>query len=160
MKIDHPYDTAVHHPTFEDSRGSFTAIDSKFMNEDWDQFNIGVNNNKFTFRGLHYQTNPPQTKCIKVIRGNILDIWYDLETKEIHTFDLNNEEFLYIPSKYAHGYLTLTSNTIVTYLVKGEYNPESEHSIVWDTIPSIKKIVDSHLQGCTIWLSDKDRLGK
>ena len=72
----------------------------------------------------------------------------------------NNEEFLYIPSKYAHGYLTLTSNTIVTYLVKGEYNPESEHSIVWDTIPSIKKIVDSHLQGCTIWLSDKDRLGK
>tara|TARA_B100000131_G_scaffold322565_1_gene377005 strand:+ start:3640 stop:4098 length:459 start_codon:yes stop_codon:yes gene_type:complete len=152
MKIDHP--------TFEDTRGSFTAIDSKFMDEDWDQFNIGVNNNKFTFRGLHYQTNPPQTKCIKVIQGSILDIWYDLGTKEIHAFNLNNEEFLYIPSKYAHGYLTLTPNTIVTYLVKGEYNPESEHSIVWDTIPSIKKIVDSHLQGCTIWLSDKDRLGK
>ena len=150
----------INHPTFKDSRGSFTAIDSKFNGVDWDQFNIGVNDNAFTFRGLHYQTNPPQTKCIKVIQGSILDIWVDLKTQEVHTFKLDDTEFLYIPDNYAHGYLTLTAGTIVTYLVKGEYNPDSEHSIVWDTIPEVNKIINEHLQGCHIWISDKDKIGK
>ena len=148
------------HSTFEDSRGSFTAIDSKYLDINCEQFNIGTNKNKFTFRGLHYQTSPPQTKCIKVIEGKILDIWVDLKTKEVKTFELNNDEMLFIPNNYAHGYLTLEPNTIVTYLVKGKYNPDSEHSIVWQTIPKVKNIIDSHLKGCTVWISDKDRVGK
>lgn len=150
----------VTHQTFEDNRGSFTAIGSKFMDIDWEQFNIGVNKNKYTFRGLHYQTNPPQTKGIKVIQGKILDIWVNLETEEVFKFELDNTEMLYIPDTYAHGYLTLEENTIVTYLVKGEYNPNSEHSIVWNTIPEVKNIINEHLQGCKMWVSDKDREGK
>ena len=67
---------------------------------------------------------------------------------------------LYIPNTYAHGYLTLEPNTIVAYLVKGKYNPDSEHSIIWKTIPKVKNIVDDYLQGYQIWISDKDRLGK
>ena len=148
------------HSTFEDSRGSFTAIDSKYLDINWEQFNIGTNKNKFTFRGLHYQTSPPQTKCIKVIQGKILDIWVDLKTKEVFTFELNNSKFLYVPNEYAHGYLTLEPNTIVTYLVKGKYNPDSEHSIVWKTIPKVKNIINDYLQGCNIWISDKDNIGK
>jgi len=152
MKIDHP--------TFKDSRGSFTSIDSKFLDINWEQFNIGTNDNKFTFRGLHYQTSPQQTKCIKVIQGKILDIWVDLKTDEVFTFKIDNSEMLYIPNTYAHGYLTLEPNTIVAYLVKGKYNPDSEHSIIWKTIPKVKNIVDDYLQGYQIWISDKDRLGK
>ena len=148
------------HPTFKDERGSFTAIDSKFLDINWEQFNVGVNKNKFTFRGLHYQTNPPQTKCIKVIKGKILDIWVDLKTEEVKTFEMDSNQILFIPNNYAHGYLTLESDTIVTYLVKGRYNPDSEHSIVWNTIPKVKNIVDDYLQGCNIWLSEKDRVGK
>mgnify|MGYP001430988589 CR=1 FL=1 len=148
------------HPTFKDERGSFTAIDSKFLDINWEQFNVGVNQNKFTFRGLHYQTNPPQTKCIKVIKGKILDIWVDLKTEEVKTFEMDSNQILFIPNNYAHGYLTLESDTIVTYLVKGRYNPDSEHSIVWNTIPKVKNIVDEYLQGCNIWLSEKDRVGK
>ena len=136
----------IKHPTFEDERGSFTPIDCNLLDREWNQFNISTNDKKYTFRGLHYQDNPRQTKCIKVIKGKILDIWVDLETKEVHTFNLDNEEFLYIPSNYAHGYLTLTNDTIVTYLVKGVYNPDSEHSIVWNTIPEVKKIFDSNMK--------------
>ena len=150
----------ITHPTFEDTRGSFTAIDSKYLDKDWDQFNVGVNKNKFTFRGLHYQTNPPQTKCIKVIKGEIVDIWLDLETKEVQMYHLDNNKILYIPDNYAHGYLTLKSDTVVTYLVKGDYNPDSEHSIVWNQVPEVKRIINSYLEGCTIWISDKDKLGK
>ena len=54
---------------------------------------------------------------------------------------INNTKFLFIPDNYAHGFLTLEDDTIVTYLVSGEYNPTSEHSIVWDTIPNVKKVI-------------------
>ena len=86
--------------------------------------------------------------------------WSSLKTKEIQTFELDNTEMLYIPDNYAHAYLTLEPNTIVIYLVKGEYNPNSEHSIVWDTIPEVKDIVNEYVQAEKIHISDKDRLGK
>ena len=94
------------------------------------------------------------------IQGKILDIWVDLKTEEVFTFELDNSEFLFIPNNYAHGYLTLEPNTIVTYLVKGQYNPDSEHSMVWQTIPKVKNIMDSYLEGCKVWISNKDRTGK
>ena len=151
----------ITHPTFEDDRGSFTAIDSNFLNEDWKQINVVVNKNKYTFRGLHYQTNPPQTKCIKVVQGKILDIWVDLKTEEVFTFELDDSEILFIPNNYAHGYLTLEPNTIVTYLVKGKYNPDSEHSIVWKTIPKVKNLIVDIVEDMNmLHISDKDRDGK
>ena len=150
----------TNHKTFKDDRGSFTAIDSKYLDINWEQINVVTNDNKFTFRGLHYQDSPAQTKCIKVIQGKILDIIVDLKTQEVKTFELTNDEFLFVPNNYAHGYLTLEPNTIVTYLVKGRYNPDSEHSMVWKTIPKVKNIINDYLQGCNIWISDKDETGK
>ncbi len=29
---------------------------------------------------MHYQTNPPQSKTVKIIQGKVLDILYDLKT--------------------------------------------------------------------------------
>ena len=57
------------HPTFKDNRGSFTAFDCK----DWEQTNVSINPSKYTFRGMHYQTNPPQTKYLKVVQGSIIE---------------------------------------------------------------------------------------
>ena len=37
------------HPTFKDGRGSFTAISTKYANQDWNQVNVVTNENKFTF---------------------------------------------------------------------------------------------------------------
>ena len=148
------------HPTFKDERGSFTAIDSKFLDINWEQINVVTNENKFTFRGLHYQESPAQTKCIKVVQGNILDIIVDLKTHEVKTFELTNDEFLFVPNNYAHGYLTLEPNTIVTYLVKGRYNPDSEHSMVWNTIPKVKNIIEKYSQGFDLHISEKDEIGK
>lgn len=144
------------HPTFKDNRGSFTAFDCK----EWEQTNVSINPSKYTFRGMHYQTNPPQTKYLKVVQGSIIDILYDLETKEVKTFHLGTEDAIIVDSKYAHGFLTLDDNTIVTYLVKGEYNPLSEHSIVWKEVDDIRDIV---LENCTeseIVISEKDNNGK
>ena len=66
------------HRTFLDNRGSYTPIDVK----EWDQCSISINTHPFTFRGLHYQTNPPQTKYIKVIQGSIIDFLIDSANPE------------------------------------------------------------------------------
>ena len=150
----------IKHMTFTDNRGSFTPIDCNLLNKNWNQFNISTNDNKYTFRGLHYQDNPRQTKCIKVIKGKILDIWVDLDTNEVHNFLLDNTEFLFIPDNYAHGFLTLEDDTIVTYLVNGEYNPDSEHSIVWHEIEDVRRQVEIYTNGKDLIISEKDALGK
>jgi len=143
-------------PTFEDHRGSFSAMDCI----KWEQTNISLNTKKYTFRGMHYQTDPPQTKYLKVVQGSIIDILYNLKTKEVRTFQLNNEQAILVDSNYAHGFLTLEDNTIVNYLVKGKYNPESEHSIVWKDIPEIKDTVLLYCKEHEITISEKDNVGK
>ncbi len=143
---------------FSDHRGEFNLFDSNKC----DQVNIVTNKREYTFRGLHYQTNPPQRKTVKIIQGSVLDILYNLETKELEFYKLDKESSpLVIETKYAHGYLTLEPNTIFAYAVEGVYNPESEHSIVWSDIPSLKEVILSHTSGENkLIISDKDKKGK
>ena len=140
------------HPTFKDNRGSFTPIDCN----GWEQVNISVNDRKFTFRGMHYQTSPPQTKFIKVVKGSIIDILYNLETQESSFYILDENDALLVDKKFAHGFLTLEPNTIVSYLVKGAYNPSSEHTIYWKDISRVKKEILNICGDDSITISAKD----
>tara|TARA_R110000803_G_scaffold53199_1_gene109161 strand:- start:1389 stop:1877 length:489 start_codon:yes stop_codon:yes gene_type:complete len=140
------------HPTFKDNRGSFTPIDCN----GWEQVNISVNDRKFTFRGMHYQTSPPQTKFIKVVKGSIIDILYNLETQECSFYILDEMDALLVDKKFAHGFLTLEPNTIVSYLVKGAYNPSSEHTIYWKDISRVKKEILNLCGDEAITISAKD----
>jgi hypothetical protein len=45
-------------------------------------------------------------------------------------------------------------------LVAGTYNPDSEHSIVWNTIPELKEIITTYADKHPITISEKDALGK
>jgi len=149
----------IKHLTFNDNRGSYTPISTTELHIQWNQCSISINDKKGTFRGLHYQTNPPQTKYIKVVKGSIIDFLYNLDTNELQYFTLGSNEAILVPNNMAHGFLTLEDNTIVTYMVKGDYNPNSEHSIVWHTIDSVKQVIESNIDGELI-ISDKDNLGK
>ena len=157
MKIE-----TIEHKTYEDNRGSYTPIQTNELGIEWEQCSISINDKKGTFRGLHYQTNPPQTKYIKVVRGSIIDFMFNLDTKELLYFTLGSNEAILVPHNMAHGFLTLEDDTIVTYMVKGEYNPNSEHSIVWHTISDAKDIIESMLRELevNITISDKDNVGK
>ena len=149
----------LQHKTFNDSRGSYTPISTNQLGIEWEQCSISVNDKKGTFRGLHYQTNPPQTKYIKVVRGSIIDFMLNLDTNELIYFTLGSNEAILVPHNMAHGFLTLEDMTIVTYMVKGEYNPQSEHSIVWHTIDELKEVILDNTDGYLI-ISDKDNEGK
>ncbi len=151
----------INHPTFEDHRGSYTPIDTNILNTKWVQCAISVNENPYTFRGLHYQSENPQSKYVKVVRGKIIDFMVDLETHEVDFAILQNQEAVLIPNNKAHGFLTLEPDTLVVYMVDDVYNPKSEKSIVWNKIPEVKKIVESYVENFDIFvISDKDAIGK
>jgi len=141
---------------FQDDRGSLTCIDTK----KWEQVNISKNSKKFTFRGMHYQNNPRQEKQIIVTKGTIIDFIYNLKTKTLEAYLLKEGECVWVNKYSAHGFLTLEDDTIVTYLVKGKYNPNQEKSIVWKDIPHLKNVILSNCKESELIISDKDSKGK
>ena len=118
------------HKTFIDDRGSFTPIDLQCGPESvnkWLQANISVNPEKFTFRGMHYQAfETAQNKYVKVIQGKIIDFLYDLETKEVEWYELNDQEAIFVPKTKAHGFLTLKDDTRVVYKVDKFYSKKND----------------------------------
>jgi dTDP-4-dehydrorhamnose 3,5-epimerase len=150
----------IEHKTFKDNRGSYTPISTTELGQVWTQCSISINDKEFTFRGLHYQLNPSQTKYVKVVQGSIVDFSVDLETGDTEYIVLHDTDSVLIPNNKAHGFLTLEPNTIVVYLVEGDYNPEEEHSIVWTTNPEVNKIVKYYAGENPITISLKDSTGK
>jgi dTDP-4-dehydrorhamnose 3,5-epimerase len=148
------------HKAFSDDRGTFAPMPLNSLDETWSQCSIAVNPKMFTFRGLHYQTNPPQKKYVKVVTGSIIDFEVDLKTLQAKWQKVDANSAVEIDEDKAHGYLTLEPNTTVAYLVKGEYNPESEHSIVWTHSPDVKRIVESYVRKSPLTISEKDAKGK
>lgn len=140
----------------EDHRGKFIVSDSKECSLTF----VSENTHKFTFRGMHYQTNPYQEKHIYVIQGSILDFTYNLKTKETLSYHLNRDSsVLKVTQDFAHGFLTLEPNTIVVYQAVGEFNPDTYVSIPWHSIEQIKTSVNAIVGNSKIILTDKDNYG-
>ena len=94
---------------------------------------------KGVLRGLHYQVNNPQGKIIRVISGKIFDVAVDIRKsspnfgKWVGTeLSSDNNEQVWIPEGFAHGFLTLTDNTEVLYKSTNLYSPENERCILWN----------------------------
>lgn len=94
---------------------------------------------KGALRGLHYQTGESQAKLIHVVKGILFDVALDLR-EDSQTFGkyhmelLKDEEnkVMYIPEGFAHGFISLTDNTIFSYQCSGRYVPEACGGIRWD----------------------------
>ena len=122
----------------EDSRGSFMEsyrsewfTGAKFIQDN------EVVSKKGVVRGLHFQRLPfAQTKLIRVIEGEILDVIVDLR-KASETFgrvfsvklSAFNKLQLLIPKGFAHGYATLSDSATVLYKVDQYYNKNYDTGI-------------------------------
>lgn len=151
---------------FFDNRGfffeSFNPKIKKLIGNNFIQDNISFSKKKFTFRGFHFQKKPyAQGKLVTILKGKIIDIVlninpnskYYLKYKKFY-LEENKLNQIYIPEKYAHGFLTLTNNTLLTYKVTKKYNKKSEGGInIFD-----KKVgINLKIKNKNIIVSEKDK---
>jgi len=95
---------------------------------------------KGTLRGMHFQTGADaEVKLIRCLIGAILDVIIDLRPesasyKKWEGFELSeaNCDMLYVPRGFAHGFMTLSDNVEVQYLVSAFYAPPAEGGVRWD----------------------------
>lgn len=129
-----------------DSRGFFarTWCASEFedhgLNPRLVQCSISFNRRKGTLRGMHYQAAPhEEAKLVRCTMGAICDVIVDLRpdspTFKRHvavTLSAENRKALYIPEKFAHGFVTLEDETEVYYQMSEFYAPESARGFRWN----------------------------
>lgn len=94
---------------------------------------------KGTVRGLHFQYNCCQDKLVSVLNGAAYDVIVDLRENsptfgQWQGFHLSaqNQQTLYVPKGFAHGFLALEDETLFAYLCGGPYDPDSDSGIVWN----------------------------
>jgi len=131
---------------YDDHRGSFyeffnqkefntkTDLDINFVQDNISYSKQGV------LRGLHYQVSPMQQgKLVGVLNGEVIDVVVDIRKnsktygkyiKEI--ISSKNKKQLWIPPGFAHGFYTLSENTIFFYKTTNFYSKEHEKTLVWN----------------------------
>lgn len=152
---------------FEDSRGYFyesynektfvkEGVNIKFVQDNQAQSSYGV------IRGLHYQLMPyAQTKLIRVLSGNILDVAVDIRKGsptfgKAYTLELSaqNKKQLLIPKGFAHGYSVLSETAEVFYKCDVFYNIENEAGIL---LNDVDLNIDWQVPGDKAIISEKDK---
>tara|TARA_B100000941_G_C28368378_1_gene480766 strand:- start:143 stop:679 length:537 start_codon:yes stop_codon:yes gene_type:complete len=91
-------------------------------------------------RGLHFQKKPyEQAKLVRVIKGEILDVAVDIRTnsptfKQHFSIILNdsNNLQLFVPKGFAHGFVVLSQEAIISYKVDQIYHPKSDSGYKYD----------------------------
>jgi dTDP-4-dehydrorhamnose 3,5-epimerase len=142
--------------TFHDKRLRNLGIACTFV-----QDNQSRSTRRGTLRGFHFQSPPAeQTKLISVLHGRILDVAVDIRRNSptygryvSAELSSGNGRQLFIPTGFAHGFVTLEDDVSVLYKVSDYYAPSSEGGIRWDD-PNIA--FPWPLQGADIVLSERD----
>ena len=132
---------------------------------------------KGVLRGLHFQKQYPQTKLVRVIKGEVFDVAVDLRADsptygkyhgELLTEE-NKKQFL-IPKGFAHGFLVLSDTAEFCYKCDDFYHPNDEGGMAWNDpeigivwpgiVGEYKGSASSEgysLGGVSLNLSDKDQ---
>lgn len=151
---------------FGDKRGYFSEV----FKDQWFRENIAdvsfVQDNESlsaqagTVRGLHFQSEPfAQGKLVRCTRGRLIDVAVDIRTGS-PTFghwvsaelSAENGYQLWVPTGFAHGFMTIVPDTVISYKVTAPYSAAHDRGVKWDD-PAIG-INWPKMSGHT--LSDKD----
>jgi dTDP-4-dehydrorhamnose 3,5-epimerase len=91
-------------------------------------------------RGLHYQLEPePQGKLVRCPVGAVFDVAVDLR-RSSPTFgqwvgaelSADNQQQLWVPVGFGHGFLTLSEAAEVLYKASGYWSKTCERSLRWN----------------------------
>jgi len=152
---------------FEDARGLFcetfhkkrfqetTGLDTYFVQDNQSISSYGV------LRGLHFQRGEwAMAKLVRVAKGRVLDIVVDLR-KESSSFGKSyavelsetNGLQLFVPRGFAHGFITLSKQSVFCYKCDNYYHQASEGGIRYD---DATLALDWHLPKEDFIISEKD----
>ena len=130
-------------------------IDYEFVQDNHSRSVKGV------LRGLHFQTENPQGKLVKIVSGEVFDVAVDVR-KDSPNFGKwtgmylsgENKRMCWVPPGFAHGFLVLSETCDFLYKCTDYYNPSAERCLIWnDPAVGIKwPTIDVQLSG-------KDKLG-
>jgi len=94
---------------------------------------------KGTLRGLHYQLLHGQAKLCRVVEGEALDVAVDIRLGSPNfgkwtsvLLSAKEQNQIYIPSGFAHGFLALTDIVQFQYKCSDYYEAADEHGIAWN----------------------------
>lgn len=116
---------------------------------------------KGVLRGLHFQTENPQGKLVRVVRGEVFDVAVDIrldsptfgQWEGVILSEENKSQF-WIPPGLAHGFVVLSDFADFEYKCTEFYSPIHEKCLLWND-PDIG--VNWPLENPL--LSAKDKLG-
>ncbi len=153
MKIDQPgaavgvHDVLLLTPqVFGDGRGFFfeswnqrrfdeaVGVPTTFVQDNHSRSSRGV------LRGLHLQLEPePQGKLVRCPVGAIFDVAVDLRRSSPSfgqwvgvELSAENQQQLWVPVGFAHGFLTLSESAEVHYKASGYWSKSCERSLRWN----------------------------
>ena len=121
----------ITHKKFADARGDFCELwksSSDGMRGTFRQVNLARSRHN-VLRGMHRQD---QSKLVMPVTGRIFDVALDPETGEWCGVVLDKNTALLIPPRYAHGYLVLSDDALVQYVVDAPYNKSLEENFKWN----------------------------
>lgn len=157
---------------FKDDRGYFfESFNEKEFRENIKDIDfVQDNESKSSYgvvRGLHFQRPPyTQAKLVRVVKGSVLDIVVDIRKDSPNygkyysvLLDEHNHRQFLVPRGFAHGFISLSDDTVFQYKCDNYYNKDSEDAIAYND-GDIDIPWDSWINPDDIILSDKDKLNK
>ncbi len=122
---------------FEDRRGHFARLycPDEFAQAGVDfslaQINLSRNPQLHTLRGMHWQDPPfAEAKFVRCVKGSIYDVAVDIRRDSpafgkwiARTISAEEENALFVPEGFAHGFITLEPDTDVLYQMGRMYEP-------------------------------------
>ena len=140
MKFEETELTGVYHvlvERFEDQRGHFARLycPDEFARAGLDfslaQINLSRNPLQHTLRGMHWQDPPyAEAKFVRCVSGSIYDVAVDIRRDSgtfgkwtARTISAEQENALFVPEGFAHGFITLEPDTDVLYQMGRMYEP-------------------------------------
>lgn len=136
----------IESPAHTDTRGSFrrtwcaetfSAVGISFTPV---QASQSRNTARHTLRGMHWQAAPQaEQKLVRVSAGAIFDVALDLRPgsptfRRWHAMELDAAagKALFLPRGVAHGFLTLTEDAVVDYLIDAPHAPDAARGVCWN----------------------------
>ncbi|MGG5809213.1 dTDP-4-dehydrorhamnose 3,5-epimerase family protein [Falsiroseomonas sp. CW058] len=104
------------------------------------QMSLSENTHRHTLRGMHFRAAPKEEqKLVRCVRGAVFDAAIDLRPgsptylrHEAVTLSAEAGNAFFIPRGLAHGFLTLTEDAAVEYLIDLPYAPGHDRGVRWN----------------------------